>query len=260
MNDVTNYDNDDDGFGGSLNSTGRLLKGMLLKWSDTTHWVDRDGLAPPPTMLVVGVNEAIQRWHDKKPIETITTKPLPDLEILNEAVPKSEWEPDFNGNPKPPYQHEVIVHLVNLATGEIYTFIASSVGAHMAWDHLREAVMTMRALRGARVMPLVRLAERPMKTKFGLRGRPAFEIVNWHTPGDGTPALPTPETPRLSGPASPAPPTSTPPTSAPPTSSPSSASSTPTAKPTKPAAATVAAMGTVEPVTSEELLNDELPW
>ena len=44
----------------------------------------------------------------------------------------------------------------------------------------------MRMVRGARVMPLVNLGERPMKTKFGMKTRSHFEIVDWKTPGDRT--------------------------------------------------------------------------
>ena len=34
----------------------------------------------------------------------------------------------------------------------------------------------MRALRGARVVPVVRLSHRPMKTSFGMKHRPEFEV------------------------------------------------------------------------------------
>ena len=44
-------------------------------------------------MLASAISEALQRWKDNKPIETITVKPLPDINELNAAVPQSEWEP-----------------------------------------------------------------------------------------------------------------------------------------------------------------------
>jgi hypothetical protein len=63
----------------------------------------------------------------------------------------------------------VLVYFVNLATGEFHTFPSATVGAHIAYDALKEAVVTMRALRGTRVMPMVNLSERPFKTGFGIR-------------------------------------------------------------------------------------------
>ena len=44
----------------------------------------------------------------------------------------------------------------------------------------------MRALRGARVVPVVRLTHRPMKTFVGMKHRPEFEVVDWRQlGGDG---------------------------------------------------------------------------
>ena len=52
-------------------------------------------------------------------------------------------------------------------------------------EQLRENVITMRMLRGARVMPLVALGSKPMKTKFKMSERPDFQIVSWHLAGRG---------------------------------------------------------------------------
>ena len=56
---------DDDGFGGSL-AGGRLIKGSLLKWTDSLHWVDRDGVVPPSPLLVVAINEVLQKWGEQQ--------------------------------------------------------------------------------------------------------------------------------------------------------------------------------------------------
>jgi hypothetical protein len=107
MSEVTKYhDDNDDGYSGSLTS-GRLIKGQLLRWNETSGWIDRDGLRPPEILLAIALSEALQCWKGKKPIETITAKPLPNVDDLNEAVPKSEWEPGLDGQPKPPWQHQV---------------------------------------------------------------------------------------------------------------------------------------------------------
>ena len=83
-------------YGGSLTS-GRLIKGQILRWNETSGWMDRDGLRPPEIMLAIALSEALQCWKGKKPVETIVDKPLPDVNDLNEAVPRSEWELDLDG-------------------------------------------------------------------------------------------------------------------------------------------------------------------
>jgi hypothetical protein len=200
-NDIMAYEPEpgDDGFSGSLNS-GRLLKGTFLKWNDNSHWVDRDDLTPPSTLLVIAINEILQRWKDGK-AEIISEKPLPDPAQLNSTIPIAEWERGIDNTPRPPWAHVVVVYFVSLATGEFFTHASATTGAHIAYDALREAVVTMRALRGARVMPIVNLSERPMKTKFGMKRRPHFEIIGWKTPGDDSKAVPVkPMPPQISGP------------------------------------------------------------
>jgi hypothetical protein len=81
--------------------------------------------------------EALQCWKGKKPVETITEKPLPHVADLNEAVPKSEWEPGLDGKPKPPWQHQVIVYLIDPTSGGFFTYLNSTIGARIAVDQLR---------------------------------------------------------------------------------------------------------------------------
>ena len=242
MRNVTRYQEDDDGFGGSLTS-GRLIKGQILRWNETSGWTDRDGLSPPEVMLVIGISEALQCWKGKKPIETITEKPLPDIEALNEVVPKSEWEVGLDGKPRPPWVHQVIAYLIDPASGGTFTYLNSTIGARMAIDQLREKVITMRALRGTRVCPVVRLGHRPMKTNFGMRHRPEFEVVAWRElGGNGGGTLAGPQTPQLTGPTA--------------TAAPVKPDPKPKLKPSA-----LADIGSdVRPVETKEILNDEIPW
>jgi hypothetical protein len=265
-------DDFDDGFNDDSSSR-RPSRGSYLKWNEQEHWIDRDGLPPPSPMLVHGIGESVRRWRTdaegKRYVEDKATKPLPDPDELNKNTPESEWERQLDGSMGAGWKHEVFVYLVNLGTGEKYTFSNSTWGARSAWDGLRESVVTMRALRGTKCFPLVNLTERPMKSKFrpGGRGmRPHFEIAGWKTPGgdDGNTALSKSATPQLSGPA-PAPTPATPTPASPPTAT----SSSPPAQPRQPkqpvnlSEYTKAVMGDVKPVTTEEFLNDSLdglPW
>jgi hypothetical protein len=183
MNEITKIEDDDDGFGGSI-ANSRLIRGQILRWSDTGGWSDRDGLRPPNELLVLASNEALQRLKSKK-VENITDKPLPDPSELNAAIPTAEWEVGIDSKPRPPWAHMAMVYLIDPATAGVFTYLNSTVGAHIAWDVLRERVKTMRALRGERVLPLVRLSTRPMKTKVGMKTRPEFEIIGWRLLGGG---------------------------------------------------------------------------
>ena len=267
----------DDGFSGSSRSQ-RVGRGSYLKWNDKQGWIDRDGIAAPSPLLVVGVNEILRRWKDNV-AEDLIEKPLPDPDELNAAIPVKEWEVGVDGKPRKPWAHTVIVYLVNLDTGETYTYAASTTGAHIAYDALKESVITMRALRGTKCVPLVNLGERPMKMKFGMGMRPHFEIIGWKTPGEDANAIPgQPAAPQLSGPAA----TETPPapTTAPlahsnvtsgrvengpaqPQANPQARPKPLQAKPKPPvnvSSATLTAMGDVKPVTTGEFLNDDVPW
>jgi hypothetical protein len=242
------------------------LGSNYLKWNTTVHWADRDGLTPPSPLLIFAIDEALRMWRDKQPT-LIHDKPLPNIHQLNAAIPQSEWERGPDGQLQELWKHIVIIRLINPSTGEIYKYEADTTGAHIAYDKLRESVMTMRMLRGTRVMPLIHLDERPMKTKYNKQARrPHFEIVGWKTPGDDAKAVPAkPVAPQLTGPAaSPAETRSAPAAATSQTRLPPNDSAQPfQAKPKPPvklAGETLATMGEVKPPTMGEIINDELPW
>jgi hypothetical protein len=102
----------------------------------------------------------------------------------------------------------------------------------------------MRALRGTRVVPVVRLSHRPMKTAFGMKHRPEFEVLEWRQWGGSGSTISGPATPQLSGPTSGAPPDPTP---------------TPQAA-KAPGEQTITGMQSVKPVSTAEFVADEIPW
>ena len=252
MTDVTHYQpepNDDDGFNGSLHTSFRTAGRLSFKAA--TKWTDQhDRSLSGAQMLVIGVDEQLRRWQDGK-LEIIDSKPLPNVDALNASIPKNEWEPGLNGEPRPPYAYTVVIRLVDPNNGNFFEFANSTYGAQLAYDHLKEATIVMRSLRGERVTPLVVLSELPMKTKrFGIVMRPHFEIVGWKLPGggggDSLPSKsPTPQLPGSNSAPAPA-------------SQPASA----TGKPTIELGGndTLRAVGDVKPATSEEILNDKIPF
>jgi hypothetical protein len=126
--------------------------------------------------------------ENNKPVETIKKTPgvpLPDVEELNAKIPQSEWEMGQDRKPRPPYQHQYLVYLLNPNDASLITYINSTFGALKAVSALKDRVKWMRALRGARVVPIVTLDSKPMPTAFGLKRRPEFTIVQWRDLGDG---------------------------------------------------------------------------
>ena len=247
-----------DEFDDSSSNNSRLIKGTRILWNNITHWHDRDGLAVPLEMLLREVRQVLQRWKDGR-AEIIDRKPLPRPDELNSKIPVNEWEIGIDGKPTPPWQHTVAFYFINLATGGTYTYVSTTIGAHVAYDHICDAVGNMRALRGAKVLPLVHLSERPMRTKHGPRTRPHLEPVRWKMPGED---LPTPAARQIDP---------TPPPTAAPSNvhAPTPQATPPISKPTprQPKSSinftaddTLAAMRDVDPVSMADKLNDEIPW
>jgi len=233
----------------------RVMRGTIARWASSTGWVDRDGLPLPETMLVIGYITVLRRWKNKRP-EYITEHPLPDPDVLNNAIPISEWEIGLDGKPTKPWKLTYVIYLVDLKTGALYTYAHDTYGAMQAYNALEEQIAVMRMLRGEHVFPIVRLEKRQWKSQtYGMQMRPHFQVVDWRASG-GTPVISPPSTPQLTGPATVTPPAASAPAAAaaaPATPAPASASATATKSPildhTKP----------VKPATVGELIADELP-
>jgi hypothetical protein len=217
-----------------LLSNGKLTKGQIAKWDAEQKWHDRDGLPLPSPMFVIGYDTGLRRWKDKQ-LEEIVNKPLPDVAALNAAIPASEWQLDLAGKPRPPWAKNYAIYMVDLVTGTLYSFVHDTTGARICFDQFQESVIVMQALRGANVLPVVQLEQRPMKTQFGMKSRPHLQIIEWRIPGGGggNPAAPVvaPPAPQLTG-------------------------SAPTVAAAQ--AATLAATEPVAPVPIEEFIGDEI--
>jgi hypothetical protein len=174
----------------------RLIQGVILKCVDG-RWTDGDGLTPPNEMLVIGLTHALQCWgKDKDLLDTIIeqpNEPLPDPEALNAQIPEEEWGLDLNGEPRPPWQFNWVVYLLDVASASTYTYLNSTMGARIAVERLEDKLKWMRMLRGNDVTPIVRLESRPMKTSFGQKMRPEFTIIDWRDLGVGIQQTATPQ-------------------------------------------------------------------
>jgi hypothetical protein len=183
-------DDDDDDY------SGQLIRGARLKFVEKV-WSAADGtpISENDQFLVVGTGHALQRWVDGLP-EVITKMPLPDVDTLNEAVPKEQWPiGKFTGQPEPPWKHVRYVYLVRLSDGTVLTHINHTYGTKAAILRLKERIKTMSVLRGS-VLPIVKLSWAMMPTGFGPRPRPEFVVDGWRSFGGDQPAqIEQPKTP-----------------------------------------------------------------
>jgi hypothetical protein len=172
----------------TIDTSERLIHGSLLKCIDGRWSTQDDGDMTGAQLLALTTTKAVQRWQGKEPIQTIVESPetpLPDVDALNEQIPREQWELGLDQQPRAPWQKLYVVFLLDPADAALYTFANGTVGARIAFERLLDKVQWMRALRGVSVFPLVTLDRRQMKTQFGTKLRPEFSVVAWRDLGGG---------------------------------------------------------------------------
>jgi hypothetical protein len=193
----------EDGFAGYSDDQNslRIIQGDVLRFGNDGIWSDRSTNAvfsPDRELVVADLQRVSQKWVNKERIKTqliAPGQPMPDVDELNAACPKSEWSVDLNNNPRGPWQNQTLLYLIDLSSIEKFTFPTGTIGGSIAVGEIVDKTKTMRRFRGVNVYPVVRLRSKPMKTKFGTRPRPHFEVQRWITlrgAGSEEPPLPPP--------------------------------------------------------------------
>jgi hypothetical protein len=217
-----------------------VIQGKLVKFSNDAKWIDRDGNEIPGELELVaaGVVRLVQKWEDQKPVETIFIQPhqkFPDVEAMNEKIPRKEWVEGPDKKLRGPWQAQHVLYLVDLKTMDKYTYPTSTTGGRVAIRDLRDKIVWMQKFKGSQVFPVVVFAKAWMNTKFGGRWRPSFTIRKWVRLGGGdkpVEALPSPTPPVVQQPEQPA----------------------------KPAQQTKSDLPLVEEPTLAEEMGDEIPF
>jgi hypothetical protein len=195
----------DDGFAGyevavegaEQQSFGQVIQGTLLKFANEGNWQTRDTEVIPPSQefVVVGVGRVVQKWQSSMPIETIVLSPgqkFPDVERMNEEVPRSEWELGPGGRPRGPWQAQQILYMLDVASMDKYSFPTGTIGGGRAIQELVKKTNWIRNCKGANTYPVITLSNTFMPTRFGGRQRPHFIVKRWEQIGAApnvTPAL-----------------------------------------------------------------------
>ena len=105
-------------------------------------------------------------------------------------------EDGLDGEPRPPWQRVYLVYLIRLHDASILTFISGTAGARIAYNALTSKVYNMKVLRGTSVAPIVKLSSKPMRTGFGTKMRPDFEIIEFREIRGGGGSAPQIEPPK----------------------------------------------------------------
>ena len=180
-----------------------IIQGSLVKFTNEAAWVTRNGdeLSANLELVAVDVARVVQRWQDQQPIETIILEPhqkFPDIEEMNEKIPRKEWVKGPDGQLRGPWQAQHILYLLDPNTMDKLTFPTGTTGGRIAIRELRDKLVWMRRLRGPNVYPVITLADKFFPTRYGRRQRPHFVIRRWvRLGGDGgeVEALPPPPPP-----------------------------------------------------------------
>jgi hypothetical protein len=175
------------------------IKGPILKCVDG-RWSVRDGtdLKDGEPFLCRGTAVGNQRFIDN--VSELILKqpgqPLDDPEDLNREIPKDEWEEGLDGKPRPPWQRVYLVYLIRKHDASDMTFINGTSGARIAFNKLTSQIHNKRVLWGVDVAPIVKLSSKPMRTGFGTKMRPDFEIIEFREIRGGGGSAPQIEPPK----------------------------------------------------------------
>jgi hypothetical protein len=192
MNDLTTTDTivADDGWGdAAAEAAERMIRGTLLRFADRAWTAGKEGVAVASGTELVAVATAAAwiKWQGGKVAETVLRQPgtrMPDRDELGDQD-EAAWEAGPDGQPKDPWASTRFVYLVHPTTAEAFTFSTSSWGGRSAVIDLSDTIGRMRVAH-PRAVPIVRLETAPMKTRFGMKSKPAFKVIAWKA-ADGEP-------------------------------------------------------------------------
>lgn len=94
----------------------RIIQGQIIKMIDGRNSVDNEPFPADKKLIALGTKIAAQLWKDQRPIETIVQRPGEpsiDIDKLNAGIPKTEWETGLDGNPRPPWQLNYVIYLLD---------------------------------------------------------------------------------------------------------------------------------------------------
>jgi hypothetical protein len=164
-----------------------LVRGVLTKFLDGVYKANKTETLPDGTCLIaLDVVTCWVCWKGGKPVEHRVTQPgqtHPDRDDLPDQD-ESLWEAGLNGEPSDPWRNTRYLYLIHPHTGMRFCFVTDSVGGRMAISNLKDQIANVRYAQ-PNAVPLVKLSSVPMKTRFGMKTRPSFEVIEWRGKATG---------------------------------------------------------------------------
>jgi hypothetical protein len=170
-----------DGFAVSEKLGNTLIVGHMIKFDAGVYKVNKTETLPPDIELVaIDVTTAWARWEARQPIEHRVTRPgqvHPDRDDLPDHD-EAKWEIGFDGKPADPWKDTRYLRLVDPSTGADYTFVSDSIGGRRGVSDLKSQISNVRYAH-PNAVPVIRLRATMMKTRYGSKPRPLFEVIGW---------------------------------------------------------------------------------
>jgi hypothetical protein len=155
------------------------IRGKLVKFTNGEFFVGEE-LINGRELVAVGVLVAWVKWAGGRPAEIRETAPAhahPHREALGD-MDVTRWEKGLDGKPSDPWRDSRNLFLIDLRTGAEFTFTTASWGGRAAIEDLSRQIANVRSAYPS-AAPVVKLSVEKMKTRFGLKPKPVFEIVSW---------------------------------------------------------------------------------
>lgn len=171
-----------DGWDAAANdSSASPAKGAGVKFDNGAYFVGREKTLVQPERQFVAI-DVREGWlflkkdcpaeYDMRPVGG--PKPPRPASYSD----PSEWPDGLDGKPSDPWRYAKFLYLLDPLSAEVFTFTSSTTGGRIGISDLTDQIKLMRSTRPGAV-PIVELQSRQMKTKFGMKPRPFFQVVGW---------------------------------------------------------------------------------
>src|SRR6516164_9369349 len=171
-----------DGWDAQANdSAASPMKGSSIKFDAGAYFIGREKtlIQPDRQFVAIDVREGWQFLKKDCPAEySMRAVGGPKPPRPNSFADPSEWPGGLDGDPADPWKYAKFLYLLDPLSVEVFTFTSSTTGGRIGISDLTAQIQLMRNTRPGAV-PIVELQSRLMKTKFGMKPRPFFQVCGW---------------------------------------------------------------------------------
>jgi len=165
----------------SNDSAASPMKGSSIKFDNGAYFIGREKtlIQPDRQFVAIDVREGWLFLKKDCPAEyDMRAVGGPKPPRPNSFSDPSEWPDGLDGNPADPWRYAKFLYLLDPLSAEVFTFTSSTTGGRIGISDLSSQIQLMRNTRPGAV-PIVELQSRQMKTKFGMKPRPFFQVAGW---------------------------------------------------------------------------------